>query len=218
MTKTKIFAATLLCCDQGWEFAHRFSERITHFLPKNERMSHSLKKTSNSLVHSFLVSYLSDSLMIAHFLWAMWATVSDLLTLLIFSERPERFTHIAHQKRGNEWFTHFSNKNFFRFFKPNIFERSANSLISSEWPEQVAHSRSFVLSDLSDLLTVAHFLWATWAIRSRSLICLELSEQIAHSRSFDLSERSSEWANERWANEQIPSPGCDLVPIIIYFV
>ena len=26
-------------CTQGWEFAHRFSKRITRFLPKNERMS-----------------------------------------------------------------------------------------------------------------------------------------------------------------------------------
>ena len=37
--------------EQGWEFAHRFSERIAHFLPKNERMSDQ-----------------SDSLTIAHFL------------------------------------------------------------------------------------------------------------------------------------------------------
>ena len=73
----------------------------------------------------------------------------------------------------------------------------------------MAHGCSFVLSDLSSLLTVAHFLWATWVICSRSLICLERSERIAHSRSFDLS-KMSKWANERWANERIPSPGfCD---------
>ena len=42
----------------------------------------------------------------------------------------------------------------------------------------------------------AHFLWATWANRSRSLICLERSERIAHSCSFDLSEMS-EWANSQ---------------------
>ena len=45
---------------QGWEFAHRFSERITHFLQKTERMSDSLKETSDSLICSFLVSNLSD--------------------------------------------------------------------------------------------------------------------------------------------------------------
>ena len=53
---------------QGWEFAHRFSERIACFLREYERMSDLLKKTSNSLIRSFLVSDLSDSLMIAHFL------------------------------------------------------------------------------------------------------------------------------------------------------
>ena len=62
----------------------------------------------------------------AHFWWATWAIpswslisserperishgrsfvvskMSDLLTSLIWFERNERFTHIAHQKRGNE--------------------------------------------------------------------------------------------------------------------
>ena len=54
--------------EQGWQIAHRFSERIARFLPKNERMSDSLKKTSDSLIRSFLVCDLSDSLTIAHFL------------------------------------------------------------------------------------------------------------------------------------------------------
>ena len=53
---------------QGWEFAHRFFEQITRFLPKNERMSDSLNKMSDSLICSFLVSDLSDSLTIAHLL------------------------------------------------------------------------------------------------------------------------------------------------------
>ena len=53
---------------QGWASAHRFSKRITHFFPKNERMSDSLKKISDSLIRSFLVSDLSDLLTIAHFL------------------------------------------------------------------------------------------------------------------------------------------------------
>ena len=35
---------------QGWDFAQRFSERIARFLPKNERMSNSLKK---QVFHSF---------------------------------------------------------------------------------------------------------------------------------------------------------------------
>ena len=63
---------------QGWEFAHRISERITRFLPKNERMRDSLKKMSDSLIFgeqperfahdcSFPVSDVSKSLMVAHF-------------------------------------------------------------------------------------------------------------------------------------------------------
>ena len=61
---------------QSWEFAHRISERIACFLPKNERMSDSLKKMSHSLIRSFLVSDLSESLTIVHFLWATWANHS----------------------------------------------------------------------------------------------------------------------------------------------
>ena len=72
----------VLVCQQGWEFAHRFSEWIACFLPKNERKSDSLKKMSDSLIRSFLVSNLSDSLRIAHFL-------------------------IRSQKRGNEQIAHF---------------------------------------------------------------------------------------------------------------
>ena len=86
----------LSCCAkflQGWEFAHRYSERIARYLPKNEQMSDSLKKMSNSLICSFLVSNLSDSLTIAHFLWVTWANRS---WSLILGEQPERFAHIAH--------------------------------------------------------------------------------------------------------------------------
>ena len=65
--------------------------------------------------------------------------------------------------------------------------------------KQAIHS--FLVSDLSDSLTVAHLSWATWAICSQSLICLQRSEQIAHSLSFDLSEMSKEAMSE-WANSQ----------------
>ena len=70
---------------QGWEFAHFISERIFCFLSKNERTSDSLKKMGDSLIHSFLVSEmsnsltwlimsdLSESLMVAHFWCAKWA-------------------------------------------------------------------------------------------------------------------------------------------------
>ena len=50
-----------------------FLSESLDFCPK---MSDSLKKTSDLLIRSFLVSELSDSLTIAHFLWAMWANRS----------------------------------------------------------------------------------------------------------------------------------------------
>ena len=39
-----------------------------------------------------------------------------------------------------------------------ILDFLAHLIIFSEQPEQIPHGRTFVLSDLSDLLTVAHFL------------------------------------------------------------
>ena len=62
---------------QGWEFAHRFSERIACFLRKkgaNERFAQKKR-----VIRSFLVS-----------------SLSDLLTSHFFGERPERFAHVAH--------------------------------------------------------------------------------------------------------------------------
>ena len=83
---------------QGWEFAHLISERIAAFFLKNERMRDSLNKMSDSLIHSFLVS-----------------EMSDLLTSLIWFEQNERFTHIAHQKK-RKW----AIRSFFRFFFLNL--------------------------------------------------------------------------------------------------
>ena len=62
--------------------------------------------------------------------------------------------------------------------------------------EQMSDSliRSFLVSDLSNSLTVAHLYWAIWEICSQSLIWFEQNEQM------------SKWANEQWANEWIPSP------------
>ena len=62
---------------QGWEFAHRFSEGIARFLPKNERFTHSLifGERPERFAHdrSFPLSDLSESLMVAYFWWATWA-------------------------------------------------------------------------------------------------------------------------------------------------
>ena len=151
-------------------------------------MSNSPKKTSDSLIRSFLVSA-----------WAirshrsfLVSDLSDLLTSLI---------------KKREW----ANRSFFKKQKPYIkhtknilkfFEQITHLLIYHERPERITHSRSFVMSNLSDSLTVALLIWATWAIPSQSLTCLERSERIAHSRSFDL-------RNEQMSNERIPSPAPD---------
>ena len=81
-----------------------------------------------------------------------------------------------------------------RFTQKN--EWYAHLLIYDEQPVKIVHSRSFVMSNLSNSLTVALLTWATWAICSQMLICPEQSEWIAHSRSFDLSDLNK-WANER---------------------
>ena len=66
---------------QGWEFAHRFSERIAHFFAKkitNERFAQKNERFAHLLIFgeqperfahccSFLVSDRSESLMVAHF-------------------------------------------------------------------------------------------------------------------------------------------------------
>ena len=47
----------------------------------------------------------------------------------------------------------------------NLLKKTSNLLIYHERPERIAHSRSFVLSNLSESLTVAHLIWAKerWA-------------------------------------------------------
>ena len=66
------------------------------FCDKMSEWAIQLKKTRDSLIHSFLVSDLSDLLMVAHFWWATWAIcshcsilvsdLSDLLTSFIKKE------------------------------------------------------------------------------------------------------------------------------------
>ena len=120
--------------NQGWEFAHLIYEWIARFLSKNERMSNSLKKMSDSLIYSFLVSDLSDSLifgerperfahdcsfplsdlskslMVAHFWWVIWAIRSH--SSFDLSEMSDSLTKIEKMSK-NERFAHFFKKNVF---------------------------------------------------------------------------------------------------------
>ena len=63
-----------------------------------------------------------------------------------------------------------------------FFERIAHSLIYHERPEKIAHGRSFVLSNLSDSLTVTHLSWAILGNRSQSLIWFEQNERMSDER------------------------------------
>ena len=116
---------------------------------------------------------------VAHSWWATWAIRS----------------HCSLKKR--EW----ANRYFFFFFlefQSNFFERIAHFLWAKgrmsdllikasdllnhhERPEQIPHSCSFSMSDLSDSLTVAHLSCAIWANRSHLLIWSEWSEQMGES-------------------------------------
>ena len=46
-----------------------------------------------------------------------------------------------------------------RMSKRATWANHAQSLICHEWPERFPHSRSFVMSDLSESLPVAHLIW-----------------------------------------------------------
>ena len=93
---------------QGWEFAHRVSERIAHFFAKNEQMSDSLKKMSDLRLCSFFVSDLSDSLIAAHFWWSTWvirshhsflvSDLSDSLKLLTKNEGMSKSLNFLNKK------------------------------------------------------------------------------------------------------------------------
>ena len=112
-----------------------FGANRSFFGEKMSKWASLLKKWA---IRSFLVSNLSDS-----------------LTMLIFGERPERFAHIALLKRGNERIACFfkltkkRTKWTIKYDYSNIFNFLSESQ-KNEQSEQILHSRSFHLSDLSE--------------------------------------------------------------------
>ena len=66
------------------------SESLVFLLWVKEWLSDSLERTSDSLICSFIMSKLSDSLMVTLLSWATWAIC---LWSLFYHERPERFAH-----------------------------------------------------------------------------------------------------------------------------
>ena len=68
----------------------------------------------------------------------------------------------------------------------------SNSLIFCERPEQFAHNCSFLVSNLSELLTGFYFWWATWVICSLTGTLLSIATWAIHSHR---SLKKREWAN-----------------------
>ena len=153
--------------------------------------------------------------------WAICSKVSD---SLIHSERPELIVHshsflvsdlidLLTLLRGNERIVCFLKKLFKNCKKTyKKFNFFSELLVFCQEHERL----SDLLKKKWAICSFTHFWWATWANCSHSLICHELPERFAHSRSFVLSKLSELltfahlswgiWANERWANEQIPNP------------
>ena len=135
---------------------------------------------SDSLIRSFLVSDLSNSLTIAHFLWATWANRS---WSLIFGERNERFAHMAHLIWA-KWAIHSH-----RSPKKRKWAKMSDSLIFpiNFFLSYIKHTKNktldffsqIVLSDLSDSLMVAHLSWVIWANHTQSLIWFERNERMS---------------------------------------
>ena len=185
---------------RAWNSLIWFPSQSLVFYPKMSRWA---IRSKNWAIPSF-----------AHFWWAKWAfrshcsfdlsEMSNSLTSLTKKEKMsknERFAHffkkIFKKTLIKTWWNKildfFSqiclSKSLIRSFPLSKMSNSLTSLISSERPEQIAHGCSFLVSDLSDSLRVAHLSWVICANRSQLL------------SSFDLSEMSK-WANERWANSQ----------------
>ena len=117
---------------------------------------------------------------------------SDLLTSLIKKEGMSKSLFFLTYKKCTK------NMILAKFFWANC----SFAHVYHERPEQIAHGCSFVMS-------ICHVI-------CHELICHEQPERFAHSRSFVLSDLRESltvahliwaiWANERWANERIPSP------------
>ena len=104
------------------------------------------------------------------------------------------------EMRENERFAHFFEILFFKNLKENLVKQDFRFLRNIFLSESLICS--FSLSNLSESLMVAHFLFATWAIRSRLLISSLRPERIAHIHSFDLS-KMSEWVMSKFPALQI---------------
>ena len=139
-------------------------------------------------VGNWLIGLLSETLF-------FWKKMSEILRLLgIFLTSKKAFKKRIYKYNLIQFFFSQSLVSCERISDLlQINERFAHLLFDHEHPERIAHGRSFVMSVLSDLLTVPHLSWAIWANRSQSLIKMINFEWM------------SKWAMSEWANERIPN-------------
>ena len=164
-----------------------FCQQIARFLREKERLSASLKKTSDSLIRSFLVN---DSLTVPHFWWVIRSQ------LLIFGEWSDCSSHSSLKQSG------WANCLFFKTYKKT---NKKTILFKYFWvnrsffvSERAIHSEKtsdslrllFYHEGHEHLLTVALFWWVTWVNCSWLHIFGEQPERFAHSGSFVMSDLS----------------------------
>ena len=87
-----------------------FGEKMSEwgFAQRNEQFDHF--RWATWAIRSWSLIFGEQPERIAHGCSFLVSDLTDSLTSLIFGEPPEWFTHIAHQKRGNEQITNFFNK------------------------------------------------------------------------------------------------------------
>ena len=168
--------------DGNWLIS--FFSKLLVFCEKKERLSASLKKTSDSLIRSFLVK---DSLTVPHFWWVIRSQ------LLIFGEWSDCSSHSSLKQSG------WANCLFFKTYKKT---NKKTILFKYFWvnrsffvSERAIHSEKtsdslrllFYHEGHEHLLTVALFWWVTWVNCSWLHIFGEQPERFAHSRSFVMS-------------------------------
>ena len=175
-----------ICSSVFWANCSFFAKKWA-----NERLA---KTTRDLLIPSifgwsFLVSDLSELLMVAHCWWATWAIrshhsflVSDLSNLLTSLIKKERMRKLLVKK---------SYKNVQKYTVLVKF-CWANSLffVSKRANERFAQKKQANRS-------IAHLSWATWAFCSWSPFWHERPERFAHSCSFDLSDLSKWMSDDR---------------------
>ena len=113
------------------------------FFCVKERMSDSLKKTSNPLICSFIMSDLSESLTTALLTWATWAIRSQSLFY------PEQSEQIAHSRS-------FDLSGLSKWANEQMSEWAMNEWAMSEWANPNPDSNPWHLPQKSGALTMSH--------------------------------------------------------------